>query len=135
MKILGNKTILGTLFGRRMRAFSLIEMLIVVAIIGLLSAMILPSFGGLTKSNQMSVATRQLLDDVAFARQTAINNRARVYIVFVAPEFWNKAAANPVTAASSSYAEFIHLGLGQYSTYAIYTDRSIGDQPGSFNAR
>ena len=66
-------------------AFSLIELLVVVAIIGLLSAVTLPSLKGLNKSNVLKTTHRQLVDDLTLARTMAINNRSTVYVVFLTP--------------------------------------------------
>jgi len=52
-------------------------------IIALLSVIALPAIRGMTRSNTMSSANRQLLDDIALARQRAINERSIVHIVFV----------------------------------------------------
>src|SRR5437762_1411256 len=66
-------------------AFTLLELLIVLAIIGFLSAMALPHLKGLTRSNVMGSANQQLLDDIALARQRAINGRTVVCMVFMPP--------------------------------------------------
>ena len=63
--------------------FSLIELLVVVAIIGLLSSVTLPALRGLSKSNALSVTNRQIVDDLNLARLMAINNRSPVYMVFL----------------------------------------------------
>ena len=36
----------------------------------------------------MTAATRQMLDDVAYARQKALLNRTTVYMVSLPPTFW-----------------------------------------------
>src|SRR5216110_3223149 len=62
---------------------TLMELLIVISIIGLLS---LPALKGFNRSNLIASANRQLLDDLAQARQRAISDRTTVHVVFVSPE-------------------------------------------------
>src|SRR3954470_24522888 len=62
---------------------TIMELLIVISIIALLSVLAMPAIKALTRSNTISSANRQLLDDFALARQRAINERANVYVVFV----------------------------------------------------
>src|SRR5258705_6108044 len=71
----------------RRSAMTVMELLIVVSIIALLSVLAMPAIRALTRSNTISSANRQLLDDVALARQRAINERSIVHIVFVPPFF------------------------------------------------
>src|SRR5262245_9827617 len=54
-------------------AFTVLELLIVIGIIGLLMALSLPHLGGMRQSNIMASANRQLLDDLALARHRAIS--------------------------------------------------------------
>ena len=110
-------------------AFTLLELLIVLAIIGLLAGLTLPHLRGFTKANAMQVATRQLLDDVSFARQRAMANRSPVYMVFIPPEPWNYLST--LNQASIAGKAFTNLILGQYRGYALISTRSVGDQPGN----
>jgi prepilin-type N-terminal cleavage/methylation domain-containing protein len=59
-------------------AFTLMELLIVLAIMGLLAAIALPAMKGLQKSNTIANATQQLISDLALARQTAIREQTTV---------------------------------------------------------
>lgn len=115
------------------RAFTLIELLLVITIIGLLAAVGLPRIKGWGESNSMTTATRQLMDDLALARQRGISTRAKVYVVFVSPEVVNSAYYNQLSADDKKQRE--KLFSGQYTSYALFTRRSVGDQPGHSTAR
>ncbi|HWD18319.1 MAG TPA: prepilin-type N-terminal cleavage/methylation domain-containing protein [Verrucomicrobiae bacterium] len=110
---------------RGRRGFTLLELLVVLAIIGIMASMTLPHLSGFSKANAMSVATRQLLDDVSYARQRAMVNRSMVYMVFVPPQPWLYMSNLVVQGRGMS-----NLISGQYRSYALVTLRSVGDQPG-----
>src|SRR4029434_4147767 len=66
-------------------AFTLLELLVVLAIIGLLAAVTLPAMKGMRQSNALAAANRQLLDDLPGARQRAIKDGTVVMVLFVPP--------------------------------------------------
>ena len=74
--------------GQFRRAFTLIEMLVVISILGILAALTVPALKNLGKSNAAISASRQLLQAVGRARQLAIANRTTVYMIFVPTNFW-----------------------------------------------
>lgn len=100
---------------RRERGFSLAELLVVIGIIGVLAAIGLPALRGLGESNAIDAATRQMLDDLAYARLRAINDRTTVYMVFVPPDM---------------HEVVTNLAPYRLTGYTLYSRRSVGEQPG-----
>jgi prepilin-type N-terminal cleavage/methylation domain-containing protein len=70
-------------------AFTLVELLVVISIMGILAALTVPALKNMGKSNIQISATRQLLEDIGHARQLAISRHATVYMVFVTTNFFN----------------------------------------------
>jgi prepilin-type N-terminal cleavage/methylation domain-containing protein len=108
-------------------AFSLVELLVVIAIIGLLASLSVPAFKGLKNSNNLAAAARQLEDDLSFARLRAINDRTTVYVVFVSPRIVRE---NWATLNVDQRKQLDEIVNGQFTAYALYSSRSLGDQPG-----
>ena len=116
---------------RRHSAFTLIELLTVIAIIGIMAALVAPTLNNWRKGDAMAAATRQLMDATARARQLAISQHTTVFMVFVPTNFWG---GNYGTfAASLTPAELVaasNLLDKQLTGYTYISLRSVGDQPG-----
>ena len=112
---------------RAKRAFTLLELLVVMGIIAILATIGLPSLSGLGGTLDIDSAHRQLLDDLSYARLKAISERTRVYVVFVPPGIVDAQWAGLSEPEKKELQEL--LGL-QYRGYALFTERSLGDQPG-----
>jgi prepilin-type N-terminal cleavage/methylation domain-containing protein len=112
------------------RAFTLLEMLIVLIIIAIIASLALPHIRGNTESVAINAACRQLVADFSFARQRAMATRSTVAVVFVPREVrelnWNSSAYTP-----REQAEIKRLHAGSYTHYALFTYRKTGDQPGN----
>ncbi len=109
--------------------FTLLELLVVIVIIGILATVGLPAIKGMTKSNAIIAANRQLLDDLAYARQRAIADHTTVYVVFASSGIL-QFDPTKMSSQSNAMTQLLNLYGGQYTTYALLSLRSVGDQPG-----
>ena len=114
-------------------AFTLVEMLVVISIIGILTAIAMPTISNFRKADSMVAATRQLLDDVERARMLAMSQRTTVYMVFCPSNFWNDPAYNALPQAEKDKAAKLYDK--QLEAYTFATLRSVGNQPGQVTPR
>jgi len=125
---------------RHNRAFTLIELLVVISILGLVAAIAVPAIKNFGRADATAAASRQLLDDIGRARQLAISQRTKVYMVFLPATFWddlsyegNRAAYQMLQGPDVDMAA--KLFDKQLNSYTFFTLRSVGDQPGSDTPR
>jgi prepilin-type N-terminal cleavage/methylation domain-containing protein len=120
-------------------AFTLLEMLVVIAILGLIAGLTVPVLKNFAKSDATLGASRQLLDGVARARQMAISRRTTIYMVFVPANFWiDSSGTFPNPAANSWWGNLssalknnvTNLADRQLSGYNFLAHGAMGDQPG-----
>lgn len=119
----------------RPSAFTLIEMLTVISIIGIIAALSVPVLKNFGKADVSISGSRQLLQDIGYARQLALAQRTTVYMVFLPTNFWN---ANWITALGNTnktgdpngLTEFTNLLDKQLVGYTYLTYGALGDQPG-----
>ncbi len=121
---------------RRQGAFTLLELMMVIAIIGFVAGMVFSHLGNFGRANVMTAATRQILDDLGLARQRALSSRSTVYMVFLPPGFWNDPYYTPtLQEARLGYLapkgnQVTNLVMHQYTAYALVSLSTVGDQPG-----
>src|SRR2546426_10145311 len=116
--------------------FTLVELLVVMAIIAVLATIGLPALKGFGKGNADTAAHRQMLDDIALARLRAISGRTTVYMVFVPPGIGGHVSAiSAGPQRDRQMKQLTNLVSGQYAAYALFARRSVGSQPGRQNPR
>ena len=116
---------------RLRRAFTLLEMLIVLVIIAIIAGLALPHIRGNTESVAINAACRQLVADLSYARQRAISERSTVAVVFVSPEILGTDLLSGGSLTAKERAEIKRLQGGVFTHYALYQYRRVGEQPGT----
>ena len=115
---------------RRRRAFTLLEMLVVLVIIAIIAGLTLPHIRGNTESVAINAACRQLVADLSYARQRAISQRSTVAVVFLSPDIFGTDLLGGNLSANEK-AEIKRLQGGVFTHYALYQYRRVGEQPGT----
>jgi len=116
-------------------AFTIIELLVVISILGIMAGLTVPVLKNFAKSDATLGASRQLLDGVARARQLAISQRTTVYMVFVPSNFWVVDGTGPEPTWWHSLTPALqtavtNLAGRQLSGYNFLAHGAMGDQPG-----
>jgi len=117
---------------RQARGFTLIELLVVIAIIGILVAISMPVLSNFRGDN-LAAGIRQMMGDVARARQLAISQRTDVYMVFVPTNFYTGPAYTALPQTEKDKAAKLYDK--QMVAYNFVSRRSVGDQPGRYTPR
>jgi prepilin-type N-terminal cleavage/methylation domain-containing protein len=120
-------------------AFTLVELLVVISILGILAYLTMPALKNWSKSDATISASRQLLDDVARARQLAVSQRTTVYMVFIPTNFWVDAQGNAAPLNNAWFASLTpavqtaatNLCDKQLTGYTFMAYGAMGDQPGN----
>ncbi|MBC8324618.1 MAG: prepilin-type N-terminal cleavage/methylation domain-containing protein [Verrucomicrobia subdivision 3 bacterium] len=121
---------------RERRGFTLVEMVVVLAIAIGLMAIMLPALKGLRGDKYSLSATTQLIADFNNARLEAINGGSPVYVVFM-PKFPSNVDAlsdEEKTYFQNNQLANQQLG-GQLISYAFFAEYALGDNLGQPSRR
>lgn len=67
--------------------YTITELMVVVAIIGILAVMVIPAFAGFLRASRFQGAQSQLMTDIYFARSLAISRHRTIAIRFSAGQY------------------------------------------------
>ena len=121
---------------RRQRAFTLVEMLAVIAVMLIILKLTLPSLDGILGVEAQGMARTQLVGDLNRARAKAFERGAPVYVVFM--PLYNQVGCVPEGATQPAAAkhQFFQgnpdanaLLAGQLSRYALFAEYLRGISP------
>jgi prepilin-type N-terminal cleavage/methylation domain-containing protein len=117
-------------------AFTMVELLVVLAILGIIAGLALPALKNFGRADAMTAATAQLIGDVGRARQLAISQRTTVYMVFVPANFWQGATGtfpNNWWTSLNAVQQNVATNLcdRQLTGYTFMAYGAVGDQPGN----
>ena len=136
VSLFGVPRLRGSVNGDRLKAelqtaFTIVELLVVISILGIMAALTVPVLKNFAKSDATLGASRQLLDGVARARQLAISQRTTVYMVFVPGSFWGSDPSGFLSSLTTSAQKTAATNLcdKQFTGYTFVSLRSVGDQP------
>lgn len=125
------------------RGVSMMEMMIVVVIVGLLSALAVPNFGGAIKKMKFDNTGREIVSTMRYARAAAvgqqrplgvfIDNDAKVMITFidlVSPELGTYETGDSVVRRDSLTSNVNYIGSSFANSTVIFNPDGTASQSG-----
>ncbi|PWK92851.1 GspH/FimT family pseudopilin [Fulvimonas soli] len=107
---------------KKARGFSLLELMVALAVASILAVVAAPSFRDMLRRNKVSATSNALLADLAYARSEAIN---RGNIVSICPSTDQKSCTSSSTAYESGWIIYTYVpGKGKANTAYDNSDSS-----------
>lgn len=124
---------------RQGRAFTLIEMLVVVAIIATLTVLIAPAASTVVRGTQLTQASSMMTDQLAYARQQALTKNISVelrIIRFADPELPGESIKDSTTGQYRAFQllQVLDAGIAVPLDKVQFLPRSIVVVPGQYSS-
>ncbi len=129
----------------RSRAFTLIELVVVIAVIAIIASFTVPAVLTMLKGSSMTQASQLLVDQLALARQQALSKNTTVEVRFYRygdPEIPGESAANPESGKFRAMQVFqvlpsgaaIPIGKVQQLPTSVIFSANLDDPKQSFSS-
>ena len=105
------------------RAFSLVEMLVVMAIMGILLFLTIPASMSLQQSSNLNLAGQAVADEIASGRQFAAGSNRVVEVRFLAPTNWS--SLGPYTGFHAIQLFALPNESGSATSTATYSQLAV----------
>ena len=111
----------------KLRGFSLVELMVVIAVLAIILGIAVPSFVDVLRSNQVRAQANELVGLLTYARSEAIKRRTDVDVDFTVPSNWVAAVSADNTDLRVINGSNTNLTLGATKvTFDLRGRRKVG---------